>query len=116
MIADTYSFQNYVTIREGVVISGMDVVSVSGGVAQADTGSNAVVLNTPFIRAFAFQTNSLSYFSNGTLVGTDNSCVFPTAAPLQFLQIGFNNSNMHISGFSYYPSRLLDSQLQDLTN
>jgi hypothetical protein len=102
-------------LREGIVIGGVDVTSSSGGSFQADTGSASVTLNSPAKYAVGYATNNLAFCANGSVIGTDSSCVFPTNSAMTLFYLNLGTTNGHVRSLAYYPTRLTDDQLQSLT-
>ena len=73
--------------------------------------------NTTYKAAFCYKTNDFASSVDGNTVITDSSGTVPTRNDL--LLIGSNyygKLNGHIKSIKYYPRRLSDAQLQDLTS
>ena len=79
------------------------------------TGSAAAASKVGFV----YKADDYALVRNGSLVGTDTSGAVPDAYMLIFGMNGVtnttNNWNAHIKHFSYYPTRLTNTQLQTLT-
>ena len=93
---------------------------LSGGTDQTvgmTTGSTNVDTLLSFGSAFA--TNDIAQSLNGVAVQTDSSASIPSG--ISSLRIGNRDDNTrplngHIKSIKYYPRRLSDAQLQDLTS
>ena len=90
---------------------------VSGGVVQAAPSTGAVG-SSAFKNSFAYKENDFAASRDGGAVVTDTSGVVPTG--LTTLRIGRNALNAeflngHIKSIKYYPRRLSNTQLQELT-
>jgi hypothetical protein len=95
----------------------------TGGVDTAKyytDGHNANIFDAGevAITALAFSPTSTNSSANGSLGTEDTSSALPTA--IQTLKIGVDHTsryaNGHIKSIKYYPRRLSDAQLQDLTS
>ena len=67
--------------------------------------------------AIKYKTNDISFWLNGTKVGTDTT---GTLIPNKFTQLGFNSGSGGVffgstKDLKYYPKALADVQLEDLT-
>ena len=85
---------------------------VDGGAAsiQSDT-SPTMLANTVYKMAGSYALNNFAFYQNGSQIGTDNSGSLPT--PTTF-QIG-GERQVHIRKIAYYPKRLSNALLQQLT-
>ncbi len=95
----------------------------TGGVDTAKyytDGHNANIFDAGevAITALAFSPTSTNSSANGSLGTEDTSSALPTA--IQTLKIGVDHTsryaNGHIKSIKYYPRRLTNAQLQDLTS
>jgi hypothetical protein len=87
----------------------------TGGVLQTDYAFTNISTTNLFKTIHTFATNSSTLCVNGTLTTTDTSVTLPS---VNILTIGFSVGNFWngtISSLSYYPTRLTNSQLQNLT-
>jgi hypothetical protein len=91
-------------------------IVTDGGVAQASIDAGTVVSGTAFKLAAAYTVNDFAVSKDGAAVVTDSSGTIPT--PTQ-LNIGSDASGNyacgHISRLRYYNTRLLNSQLVELS-
>jgi hypothetical protein len=90
---------------------------VSGGVVQAAIGTGSAGTSA-FKNSLAYKENDFAASRDGLAVVTDTSGVVPTG--LTTLRIGRNALgaeffNGHIKSIQYYPRRLSNAQLQELT-
>ena len=89
---------------------------ISGGVSQARlevTDSNEVRKIS-----FAFTKDDFASSANGSAVVTDTAGTLPSATKIDIGEGTYSNShiNGHINSIKYYPRRLTNAQLQDLTS
>ena len=96
------------------------VVSVvtDGGVAQAQQATDSFTNLTVFKSAVAFQVNDYAYSFNGGAIATDTLLTMPSPTQLGLGYAPFNGSAQmygHIRTFDYYPQRLSDAYLQQVT-
>mgnify|MGYP005990343379 CR=1 FL=1 len=66
--------------------------------------------------AATYQANDFGLSANGRTTVTDTSGSLPTISRLQIAQLNGAFYSSHVSKISYYPTRLTDSQLQELTS
>lgn len=85
---------------------------VDGAVAQA-TFDSAITNRTRYVSAYAWQANDFAHSVNGGAVVTDASGTIPTT-PTLYLS-GTAPLNGHIRRFRYWPTRLPNSVLQQLS-
>lgn len=88
-----------------------------GGVTQASISGGALSSETDFKVVGAFKLNDFAICLNGGTVTTDTSGTLPTIDRLFIGRRadGLTLLNGHIKNVRFYPSRLTDAQLQDLT-
>ena len=75
------------------------------------------IITTPTVyrTAFALKTSDFAYSANGNTVGLGEAAgVFETVTSLEFARDGIRNG--HIKQFKFFPTRLSNSQLQQITN
>jgi hypothetical protein len=74
--------------------------------------------NTPTKFAGVFKTDDFTAYIDGTSIGTDSSGSVPTVPTLFIGYSGTSNSelNGHIKSIKYYPRRLTNAQLVELTS
>jgi len=108
-----------IQIRRGTQFNLLNAGMVAGGVPQAtlDTATNTWTSPTEFKKiAYAFKENDLAVSMGGASALTDSSATLPTVTRVV---IGFGpNSqyaNGHIRKIAYYPRRLSNTLLQQLT-
>lgn len=89
------------------------------GVNEVSKGvSDDPVANTPYKIALAYKLNDTHVMVNGTSDGTpDTSCAMPTG--ITTLEFGARTAssflNGHIKSLTYYPTRLTDTELEQVT-
>jgi hypothetical protein len=92
-----------------------DIVAVSGGIGQLDTGGLQPVLpNVMYKRAFSYATNNAVIYINGLI----DTGVFTSYIPASINRLVFGNSSFrmfHIKRLVYYSKRLPNAQLINLT-
>ena len=88
---------------------------VSNGAVQASLQITG--LNEQRKIAFAFTSNDFALSANGSAVLSDTSGTLPTATKMDIGEATYNNSHLngHIKSIKYYPRRLSNAQLQELT-
>jgi hypothetical protein len=89
----------------------------TGGVVQSDLqATGSYVATVPAKIAYAYKTNDFAASINGAAALTDTLGTLPTATTMQLGGTGVNFPiNGHIRSIRYYPTRLLNAQLQALT-
>lgn len=87
--------------------------SISGGLATAQV-SNTISSNTVFKSASAYQSGSIATVLNGGTIATASNSGVPTVDRL-FIGSADEPINGHVRQINYYKTRLLNSQLQTLT-
>ncbi len=98
--------------------SGTDpkVLVVDGGSAQVDIDAGTISNGTAFKLAFSYKLNDFAVSLNGGTVATDTVGTLPT---VDRLRIGSNQAgnylNGHIARLRYYPTRLTNAKLQELS-
>jgi len=99
--------------------SSTPTLSVSdGGSTQASITSGTFSADTLQKYAAGFSVNDFAFSFNGQSVSTDTSGTMPTVTKV-FMGTNHNNAshlNGHIKSIKYYPRRLTNAQLQDLTS
>ena len=75
-------------------------------------------MNTKTKAAAAYAVNNVAYATGGTVRGTDTSANIPTVNRVAIManRINVNNTTGHISRLTYYPYRLPDATLQEITS
>jgi len=88
---------------------------VSNGAVQASLEITG--LNEQRKIAFAFTSNDFALSANGSAVLSDTSGTLPTVTKMDIGEATYNNSHLngHIKSIKYYPRRLSNTQLQELT-
>ena len=114
----------YATISDGAITNSMHIVDVNGTISQVITGGVTQFSQTVGAEptgilkaALAYASNNTVSSANGAIGATDTSVSIPT---VNRLSIGSNASlgsplNGHIRAITYYNTRLLNAQLQALT-
>lgn len=98
--------------------SGTDpkILVVDGGSTQVDIDAGTISNGTAFKLAFAYKLNDFAVSLNGGAVATDTAGTLPT---VDRLRIGSNQAgnylNGHIARLRYYPIRLTNAKLQELS-
>jgi len=88
------------------------------GSTQADITSGSGSLSQPLKIASAYKINDFAHYLSGSQVGTDSSGAIPS---VNSLYIGLSSAtpdfprNGYIKSIKYYPRRLSNAQLQELT-
>ena len=89
------------------------------GSTQADITSGSGSLSQPLKIASAYKINDFAHYLSGSQVGTDSSGAIPS---VNSLYIGLSSAtpdfprNGHIKSIKYYPRRLTNAQLVELTS
>lgn len=96
------------------------VVTASPWQRVADGSITGLDTSTITNTAVAIEANNFAISVNGSNSLTDNDGLLNFTYPMQKVCIGMNNSNAqsingHISRFTYYPYRLSNAKLQELT-
>jgi len=113
-IDDTTDNERMFVRRNG---STVQYVGIDGGVTQwsLNTG-NTVTVGTPFKHAAAYKVNDIASAFNGGNILTATTATLPTVT---LMRLGGENGGSYLNGylrrFSYYPVRLTNAQLQNLT-
>lgn len=93
-------------------------VVVSGGVSVASFTDAAVNINTNYKITLAYKVDDFAFCTNGGLVATDTGGVVPTG--IDRMQVGHMQSAgqpfSYIRRIVYYPTRLSDAKLQEITS
>ena len=79
----------------------------------------AVSINTPVRTASVYKTDDIAFSVDGALPVTDTAATITTAVDklnLGFIYAGTSQLNGHISRLAYYPYRLADATLQEITS
>ena len=95
----------------------ISVFGLTNSVLQVDMVTGSGLTGTSSIRtAYAYRTNDFAGSSNGATVTTDLSGTLqPGVNSLNMCAGGGTNSFAYIRKFAYYPVRLTNSQLQNLS-
>ena len=103
-------------IAQALGIVGTSLI-VASGVTSFSQSLGSLTIGTPAKLAVAFKTNDAVSAVNGIIGAVDTSVTLPTVSRLSLGQNSVNASylNGHIRRITYYPVRLLDTQLQALT-
>ena len=103
----------------GKIGTGLFTAGVSQGGVNASTGNTSPV--GPLKVAFAWRENDLATVQDGGAVLTDSVATITGGNPRTVLALGAQSSasvdfmNGHIKSIQYYPRRLTNAQLQELT-
>jgi hypothetical protein len=90
---------------------------VDGGVLQAAIDTGTTQANQFFKSAAGVKENNSAHSVNGGSVVADTSCTIPTVSTLRLGSlVGANYLSGHIKSIQYYPRRLSNAQLQELTS
>jgi hypothetical protein len=112
------------TSNNRILLNGADAIAQltpyefkTGGVLQIDYVFLSISTTNLFKSIHAFSTNNSTFGANGTLTTTDTSVTLPIVNRLNIGTTGGGGNpwNGTISSLSYYPTRLTNSQLQNLT-
>lgn len=128
--ADTSAFKNInlfsdgtinnrigITYYDGGRLYGVDVVS---GATEASAGFSSAVVGTKRVAAMAHKLNDVVVAIDGAILNSDTQAALPVVNRLA-IGSGYTNSsantmNGYISRFRYYPKRLDNAKLQELTS
>jgi len=100
------------------VTTGAQHLVVASSSTQADiTIAGAISDNTVFRDAFAYRANDINGATNGVLGAADPASTLPAVNQFRLGARGDNSIRLdgRIRSITYYPTRLLDTQLQALT-
>jgi len=100
------------------VTTGAQHLVVASSSTQADiTVAGVVSDNTVFLDAFAYRANDINGATNGVLGAADPASTLPAVNQFRLGARGDNSIRLdgRIRSITYYPTRLLDTQLQALT-
>ena len=91
---------------------------VEGGIIQAQINYGGYTANTRTNAAATYALNSAVYATNGVVRGTDTSVIPPSVDNLVLMANRSNDGRVsgHISRLTYYPYRLADATLQEITS
>jgi hypothetical protein len=108
-------------IYNGLEAGQIKVLVASGGIFQADLSTGPFTLSgtQTLKQAYAAAQNDFTGYINGTFQSSDTSGNMPNLATS--LRLGVNevngaHINGHIKSINYYPLRLSDAKLQELTS
>ena len=108
---------NRVTLFQGGLGEAPKLFVNNGGVSQADYGTANVTVAGPNKLATAFKENDTALVLAGGAVAIDTTVALPI---VDTLLLGNSNAagdlNGHIKSIKYYPRRLTNAQLQELTS
>jgi len=110
------STNTYISLGNGNSGTAIRFQVTESGVQQASLDTATTVTGTPYKQAGAFKANDFASTENGNAVHTDTSGILPDG--ISFLDIGEqygNYLNGHIKSIKYYPRRLTNATLQELT-
>ena len=96
-----------------MTVGGVSQVSFSDG---AEAAANA---NTFMKYAVGLKTNDFDIARDGSLDAGDTSIIMPDAIDTLAVGMAFNGTtqlNGHIKSIKYYPRRLTNAQLQEITS
>ncbi|QQE90279.1 phage head spike fiber domain-containing protein [Azotobacter chroococcum] len=125
--ASTTAPSSVVGLDDGTTSNRMYLRSMSGNAQQVVvtssttvvlSGLGAVVAGTIYRIAGAFKLNDFAAALNGATPVTDNAGVMPAVTTLQIGQrggVGADSVNGHIRRIRYYPIRLSNTELQELS-
>ena len=95
----------------------IDLAGSTNGISQYFFNSGVFVANTNYKICLATQTNNIGQTRNGSTVNTDSVAILPITNRL-YIGVGASGNaqwNGHIKKLSYYPARLSDAELQEMT-
>jgi hypothetical protein len=108
---------NRVTLFQGGLGEAPKLFVNNGGVSQADYGTANVTVAGPNKLATAFKENDTALVLAGGAVAIDTTVALPI---VDTLLLGNSNAagdlNGHIKSIKYYPRRLTNAQLQEITS
>lgn len=103
----------YAIVKNSSAINRQTIVAA--GVSQGNIDFAGAVANTIYKMAGAYKTNDAAFSVNGSAAGVDTTVTLPTPTSLAIGNLFSQFFNGHIRRITYYPVRLLDTQLQELT-
>jgi len=96
--------------------SNLGFIITDNGVTQAIVFSSAASNGTVFKVAGAYHLNDVAFSGNDLTPSVDTSATLPTVTQMQIgNETSLNFLNGHIKSIQYYPRRLTNAQLQELT-
>jgi hypothetical protein len=116
-ISDNTNNERFIAYNTGAVQS-MDLAVTDGGVSQAVLSApNAITANTTIKTAFAYAVNDFAFVRDAGVVQTDTSGTLPTVDRLYVgaNSVGGGQWTGYLRRITYYPVRLTNAQLQNLT-
>jgi len=117
-IGDSSTFNESMYLVNDSGSTGITFNMFDGGVNQFVVGSSTITAGSFNKISVSYKTNDSAASFNSSTPTTDTSCTLPTVNSLKIGNTSwgtFNPLNGHISQLSYYPVRLSNSQLQNLT-
>jgi len=103
-----YDTGNFIELRAGLLVGGVDLYSKVASVSVVDTGSFNVG-DSNFNGAFRYEENNYTFTVNGTTPFIDTVASVPEVDSIFFA------SGQHVKHFAYFPISLSDAQLQAIT-
>jgi hypothetical protein len=109
-----------IQIRRGTEFNRLNIVTFAGGVSQAtlDTATNTWTSPTEFKKiAYAFKENDLAVSMGGATALTDALATLPSGLSRMDIGSGVNSQRIsgHIRKIAYWPKRLTNTLLEQLT-
>jgi hypothetical protein len=119
-VDDTTSNNRYLVYNLGTNGAGGGAIIVSGATqANLSIGSTEVPANTPVRLALSYKTDDVIAAKNGTLSSADTSASLPSVTHFRIgrthAPTGAANINGHIHKLAYWPKRLTNTLLEQLT-
>ena len=108
---------NFARLRQGTVIAGADYEIRAGAVTTVDTNSLAVVAGTTYRHGFTIKQDDFAAYRDGSGLLTDSSMTVPSVNRMGIYRAGDapQVSSGHIRKLAYWPKRLSNTLLQQLT-
>jgi hypothetical protein len=107
---------NFARLRQGAVIAGADYQIRVGAVTTVDSNSLTVVAGTTYRHAFTIKQDDFAAYRNASDLLTDSSVTIPSVNWLGiYTAVSGDVSSGHIRRIAYYPKRLTNTLLQQLT-
>jgi len=103
---------NFLRLRQGAIISGADYEFASAGSTSVDSGTITINASQNYKLGSAFASNDFAAYSNGGGLLTDSSVVLPAVA---WFGVYSSETSGHIRKIAYWPKRLSNTLLQQLT-
>lgn len=96
-------------------VANPELYIVDGGVSQAQIDAGTITAQSQYGLSAGWKLNDCAASKDGAAAVTDTSVTLPTVSQLSLGSDGANYLNGHLGRVTYYPKRLSNSQLQELS-